>query len=377
MDARKYSLLAAALMAGGIGAANAETSVTLYGLVDAGLVYQRGKVGTSDSARPEYGRSYHSRVGFGANQQSGSRWGLRGVEDLGDGLRAVFVLESGFSVSDGNSDNGGRLFGRQATIGLEHDEFGRVDLGRQQNVASEFLAGVDPFDLDFLQANLGTTFSAANTVRYDNSVLYHTPVWGGFQAAAGYSFNFDSHQTDDFRRKRNSRAVTAGLRYASGPLEAVLTYDQQFLYPKQPQPKQAIVGLAYDMEVVKISAAYGWTKDGVLSGQGIELVGGGGNTNTPANGLGGTNGAFTWKGLRINSYMLGLSAPIGSGKVLASYQRADPNKGLDATDVYSLGYVHDLSKRTNLYAFASYANRAAFVDGNKMTTVGVGVRHRF
>ncbi|VFR16090.1 outer membrane porin [plant metagenome] len=383
MYAKKSKILAGALLAGSLGAsavAQAETSVTLYGLIDAGLVYQRGKVGRTDGARPEYGGDYQSRLSTGANQQSGSRWGLRGSEDLGDGLRAIFVLESGFSPTTGRSGQRDRLFGRQATLGLAHDAYGRIDLGRQKNVASNFLKGIDPFELDFLQATAGTAFSAANSVRYDNSVLYHTPVWGGFQAAVGYSFEFDEDRTvpGAFENDEKNRAVTAGLRYASGPLEVALTYDQQFRHPSAPQPKQAILGAAYDLEVLKISAAYGYTKDGLLSGQDIDLVAGRNNPNTPARGTGTTNQDFTWKGLTVHSYLVGLSAPVGaSGKVLGSYQRADPNKNLSATDVYSLGYLHDLSKRTNLYAFASYANRAAFVYGNKMTTVGVGLRHRF
>jgi predicted porin len=76
--------------------------------------------------------------------------------------------------------------------------------------------------------------------------------------------------------------------------------------------------------------------------------------------------------------MVGVSAPIGgASNVFASWQRADPNKNLYAMDVYSLGYTYDLSKRTNLYALASYADGAAFIKGDKMSTVGVGIRHRF
>ncbi|MVW73565.1 MULTISPECIES: porin [unclassified Bordetella] len=374
------TLLAGAILAGMSGTALAETQVTLYGLIDTGLTYQRGKVGTDDQNRGEYGGDYHSRFGMTDGIQSGSRWGLRGTEDLGDGVQAVFVLEGGFNSSNGRRKQGDRLFGRQATVGLQSDAWGRLDLGRQTNIASKYFADIDPFSLSYLNASMGSAFSAANTVRYDNMVMYQTPSYSGFQFGIGYSFNVDDvSRPGGFKTNDNSRGVTTGLRYNNGPLAVVVSYDQQFLKPNQPQPKQAIIGAAYDFEVVKLSLAYGWGKDGVLSGQeDFGFYGGGVNTNTPARGQGDTIDAFTWKGLKINSYLVGVSAPVGgASNVFASWQRADPNKGLEAMDIYSVGYTYDLSKRTNLYTFASYADAAGFVDGNKMTTVGVGLRHRF
>lgn len=374
------TLLTGAILAGMAGTAYAETQVTLYGLIDVGLTYQRGKVGTEDGNRGQYGGDYHSRIGMTDGIQSGSRWGLRGTEDLGDGVQAVFVLESGFGASNGRSKQGGRLFGRQATVGLKSDAWGQFDLGRQTNIASKYFSSIDPFSLSYLNATMGSAFSAANTVRYDNMVMYQTPNMGGFQFGAGYAFNLDDvDRPGGFKTGDNSHAVTAGLRYDNGPLNVALTYDQQFLDPDQPQPKQIILGAAYDFEVLKLSLAYGWSKDGVMAGQeDFGFFGGGANTNTPARGQGTTNNAFTWDGLKINSYLVGISAPIGgASNVFGSWQRADPNKGLEAMDVYSVGYTYDLSKRTNLYSVASYADGAAFVDGNKMLTVGVGVRHRF
>jgi len=371
MQVRK-TLLVGALLAGFSGIAAAETSVTLYGLVDAGMIYQRAKVGTTDDARGQYGGDYQSRIGFEGGQQSGSRWGLRGTEDLGNGVAANFVLESGFNVGDGRSQQG-RLFNRQATVGLS-SAAGSLDLGRQTNVASRFFEGIDPFALDFYAANMGTTFGAANTVRYDNTVMYTSPLFSGFQFAGGYSFATDT--TADvvgFRTGENNRAATAGIRYIGGPLTVALSYDRQWLKPNQPRPDQWIVGAAYDLEVVKLSAAYGRSTDGAISGPGLPLAEG-----RSDNGFGSTTGAFTWEGLKVNSYMAGVSAPIGPSTALfGSYQRADPNKGLTPTNIYSLGSTYELSKRTNLYAYGSYADNHSFIDGNKVTTVGVGVRHLF
>lgn len=368
----KKSVLLGAMIAGFAGAASAETQVTLYGLIDEGLIYQSNKTGDRDVSRGDIGGGSQSRIGIQEGQQSGSRWGLRGTEDLGGGTMATFVLESGFTANDGrNAQN--RLFGRQSTVGLTGD-FGTFDMGRQTNLASRYFEGVDPFALDFYQANMGSAFSAANTVRYDNTLMYQTPTFGGFTLGAGYSFNYDSDLGGNFRTNENNRAITAGAMYLSGPLQVSLSYDQQNLTPSQPKPKSAIIGAAYNFEVVKLGLAYGYTKDGVLSGQFL-----GRGAGAPSeNGIGLTNGAFSWDGLRINSYMVGLTAPIGAvSSLFGSWQRADPNKGLDKTDIYSLGVKYDLSKRTDLYAYGSYADGYGFVDGNKVTTVGAGVRHRF
>ncbi|MFF7399167.1 porin [Achromobacter sp. NPDC008082] len=373
------TLLVGAILAGMAGAAQAETSVTLYGIVDLGLTYQRGKVGTTDANRGVNGGDYSSRIGMNDGIQNGSRFGLRGTEDLGDGLSAVFTLESGFTANNGNRSQGDRLFGRQATVGLNSEQFGLLELGRQTNIASKYFGDIDPFALDYLNANMGMAFSAANTVRYDNMVMYQTPVWSGFQGGVGYSFSTDDVEgPTGFKTKENNRAWTAGVRYDNGPLKVALSYDVQYRKPNQPQPQQFIIGAAYDFEVVKLSLAYGRSEDGVFAGQDFSLMGGRQQAGGPANGQGFTNGRFTWDGLRINSYMVGVSAPIGAASnVFASWQRADPNKNLYAMDIYSLGYTYDLSKRTNLYALASYADGAAFINGDKMSTVGVGIRHRF
>jgi len=128
----KKTLLAAALLAGFAGAASAQSSVTLYGIIDIGLQYQ------SISAENVNPQINSSRFGMTNGTQSGSRWGLRGTEDLGNGLRAVFVLESGFDSANGNSAQGSRLFGRQSTLGLASNQWGQVDFGRQTNMASKY-----------------------------------------------------------------------------------------------------------------------------------------------------------------------------------------------------------------------------------------------
>ncbi|AHV91363.1 porin [Bordetella holmesii] len=386
----KKTLLAAALLAGFAGVAQAETSVTLYGIIDTGIGYNKLKGSNYDS----------SRVGMINGVQNGSRWGLRGTEDLGDGLQAVFQLESGFDSGNGQSGQGSRLFGRQATIGLQSNSWGRLDFGRQTNIASKYFGSIDPFGAGFGQANIGVGLSSANTVRYDNMVMYQTPSFSGFQFGVGYSFSADDTKTDKdgfvngvytkngapgqtgFATADNTRAITTGLRYTNGPLNVALSYDQLNASNKLPNaqtnatPRAYAIGGSYDFEVVKLALAYGRTTDGWFTGQALPS----GSTL-----FGFTSNVFA-DGFKANSYMVGLSAPIGgASNVFGSWQMVDPSnnkltnvKGADETmNVFSLGYTYDLSKRTNLYAYASYAKDYAFIDGVKSTAVGVGLRHRF
>ncbi|WP_373979888.1 porin [Achromobacter sp. JD417] len=367
----KKTLFATAIFAALSGMAQAETSVTLYGLIDTGVGYQRIK-----------GDGFHeSKVGMSNGVSSGSRWGLRGSEDLGDGLSAVFTLESGFNSANGQSGQSSRLFGRQATIGLKSSSWGLLEFGRQTNIASKYLGAIDPFGASYGQANIGNAFSAANTVRYDNMVQYSTPSFGGFQAGIGYSFNVadtTAAQTG-FRTANNTRAITAGVRYVNGPLNVALTYDQ--LNPanqlgNDATPKSWNVGASYDFEVVKLAAAFGQTRDGWFTGQSINAFG---STETIADGFRSNVGVEDFK---ANSYMVGLTVPLGASSILASWQRADPDSDLltggdSAMNVYSIGYTYNLSKRTNVYALGSYATDFAFIDGVKTTVGMVGIRHRF
>ncbi|MBO9328680.1 porin [Achromobacter xylosoxidans] len=373
----KKTLLAAALLAGFAGVAQAETSVTLYGIIDTGIGYNKVK-----GNNPVTGESFDgSRIGMINGVQNGSRWGLRGSEDLGDGLRAVFQLESGFNSGNGNSAQGGRLFGRQATIGLASDSWGQLDFGRQTNISSKYFGSIDPFGASFGQANIGMGMSAMNTVRWDNMVMYQTPSFSGFQFGAGYSFSVDDEADDDrvgFRTADNVRGITAGLRYVNGPLNVALSYDQLNASNNQLQPEVDAtprsygIGGSYDFEVVKLSLAYARTTDGWFGGQGVSGV--------ESRNLG-TN--IFADGFKANSYMVGLSAPIGgASKLFGSWQMVDPSNdkltgGDDKMNVFSLGYTYDLSKRTNLYAYGSYAKNYAFIDDAKSTAVGVGIRHRF
>jgi GBP family porin len=107
----------------------AETSVTLYGILDAGVGYSKVDGTIVDPVTNQRVSLDRSRFGMTDSVKNGSRWGIRGKEDLGGGLYAKFQLESGFNLSNGQSTQGGRLFGRNATVGLGSDNWGQFNLG--------------------------------------------------------------------------------------------------------------------------------------------------------------------------------------------------------------------------------------------------------
>jgi predicted porin len=200
----RIALLTLPLLA---GAAHAQSSVTLYGFVDAGLVYVNNQSG-------------HSNVETITGQTSGSRWGLRGSEDLGGGLKAIFTLENGFDTSNGKLLQGGREFGRQAFVGLSSDTWGAVTLGRQYDPMTELIGeiaatsmwawlGTHPGDFD----DLNSTFRVNNAVKYQSPKLHGLQASGMF-APGGVAGNFAS-----------GRVYTLGLKYVNGPLSAALAYD--------------------------------------------------------------------------------------------------------------------------------------------------------
>jgi predicted porin len=204
MKKTSVALLTLPLLA---GAAHAQSSVTLYGFLDAGLVYVNNQSG-------------HANVQMINGQTNGSRWGLRGSENLGGGLKAIFTLENGFDTSNGKLLQGGREFGRQAFVGLSSDTWGTVTLGRQYDPMTELIGeiaatsmwawlGTHPGDFD----NLNSTFRVNNAVKYQSPKFYGLQASGMF-APGGVGGNFGS-----------GRVYALGLKYVKGPLSAALAYD--------------------------------------------------------------------------------------------------------------------------------------------------------
>jgi GBP family porin len=213
----KKTLTVAALTGLCATAAHAQSSVTLYGLIDASLTY------TSNQRVAAGSTTGHSNWQATDGSVNKSRWGLRGAEDLGGGLKAIFTLENGFNVFNGNLGQNGREFGRQAFVGLAGEQLGAVTLGRQYDSMVDYLG---PLALTGTQYG-GTEFAHPfdndnlnNSFRVNNSVKYQSPNFAGLKFGALYGF---SNQAGGFS---NNRAYSFGASYNYGPLNFAAAYLQ-------------------------------------------------------------------------------------------------------------------------------------------------------
>lgn len=377
----KKTLLAAALLAGFAGAASAQSSVTLYGVLDGGLRYSSVSLANGTGVT-NFGGAY--------GVQSGNRWGMKGVESLGNGNNAMFQIESGFDLGNGAGQQGGRLFGRASWVGLQNNAWGDVRLGRMTNLTSDWMVGgLDPFAAGFGQLNMGHAFTSGNTVRLDNTLMYRTPTMSGFQAGLGYSFATGLTSNGGttgygFATSNNSRQITAGLKYANGPFYAAATYEKAYAAESTAMNGQSVnnwnIGASYDLKVVKLGVAYGQTRDGFWAGSG---AGGTGATlaTTPS---GSSNALVFAPSVGYNSYIVGATIPVNAvSRVLLSWTMIAPNTNMkDAYNAqnqssFNLGYTYDFTKRTNLYTYVGQSVNYATVDTAKSTVVGVGIRHMF
>ncbi|MGV3656097.1 MAG: porin [Noviherbaspirillum sp.] len=351
----KKSLLALAVLGAFSGAALAQSSVSIYGVVDAGISY-------TDNGNPA-GESW----GLDSGQQSGSRLGFKGVEDLGGGLSAIFTLESGFNLDNGQLGQNGRMFGRQAWVGL-NGGFGTVKLGRQTTALYTALSEIDPFQIGLAgntQRVFGYGLYAADPLsRADNTFTYATPVVSGFSGTVSYSFGEQTTFSEQ-------RSIAAGAKYANGPLNVQVVYQKSndaaltgqvetglgLTAGTRADLTAALIGATYDFGMVKAHLAYADNK--------LEMLG---------------------AEVKDRNLLAGVSAPVGaSGRVLASYILNDV-KDLDEgkSHQYAIGYTHALSKRTNLYTSFSYTDNDAgvrvnnaFANGESVRLFNVGLRHLF
>ena len=393
----KKSLLALAAMSAFATAANAQTSVTLYGVVDVPIEYNNhlapgfntNPATWGPNGRPPSLAGGGSRVGLQTGGGlSGSRWGLRGTEDLGGGLKALFVLESGFGLDDGRSQQGGRLFGRQAYLGLQSDTVGRLTFGRQYTTMFDMFANFSPTGYATIYepvvAQLGTNFRSDNTVKY-------TAVVGPVTAEAHWSFgtgvaaigpvplaNAGAGETPG--SFNNNAGGGAGVLYLSGPLGLTVAYDEWRPTITIGQPgRSRKVGAAgsYTMGPAKLMAGYRYGR--TTDNTGAEL-------------------------LRDNYYWFGVNYQVTAPLGLTLAYFYDDVKTMRASSAFvadnpknpwQISFVADynFSKRTDVYLTAGYVKNSglnfdtsavSFANGyplqqGKTSQVGVavGIRHKF
>jgi predicted porin len=275
----------------------------LYGVVDVA-------VESADNGGPD-GR--HTFVNSG--DQSTSRFGFRGAEDLGNGLKAIFNLEGGFAADTGVNDASG-LFQRRAVVGLE-GAFGTVTLGREYSPIASVAGATDEFGQGFYGSNLSAFGSGRATRRLANSVNYRSADLYGFKLLAAYS-------AGEKTTGPNGDLKGVGLEYANGGLYLGAAYHT-YKRVSTGDDKEYGAGVAYKFDQ--------------LNGLEIKANYLGADPDGPNN--------------RFKQYNLGAGYPVGAGKILVNLQQNKLDNGAKG-NAWALAYTYALSKRSNLYA--SYAN---------------------
>lgn len=371
--------LAALAVLGAFAGSAAAADVQLYGVVDEGLIYTNTKVTNTKSV---------DKLELKSGRNLGSRWGLKGSEDLGNGYKVGFKLESGFEADSGTLQEN-RIFRREAGVTL-YGPFGSLGLGRFGGIASaagtyDLIGYVESFD-----GGDNNVWGFASSSRYDNVVAYQTPRFAGLQLTAQYSFKTDSAAKSDADGFSGDEGTSDAKRYAS-------------------------IGVSGDYGAAQFAAGYELTKYGVNDATGNREVADkdgslffvGGNYNFEVvrvyaeaqyfEGLSGTNTAYKFSkgtvasdGLKGYGLHLGAKAPIAAGTLTAGLYYVDAKEDFtekaDQDFNYygvSARYVYPLSKRTSVYGGAGYGQTT--VDGaagkadqdTKLVQAYVGLTHTF
>lgn len=219
----KRIILAAISLGGFAVTAHAQSSITLYGIVDAGVGYTSGQRTATNKGAAGTPQTYSnaSNYGFASGTWSGDRWGIKGTEDLGGGNAAIFQLENGFNIGNGTLGQSSREFGRQSWMGLQSATLGRLTFGRQYDPIVDYVGAISAGTfVTGMGAHPGDIDNIDNQARVNNSVKWASPVYGGFQFGAIYGFGGQAGSL------KNQSAWGLGGQYASGPVAFAVAYLQ-------------------------------------------------------------------------------------------------------------------------------------------------------
>ncbi|MFJ3057827.1 porin [Herbaspirillum sp. NPDC087042] len=386
----KKSLLALAVLGAFAGAAQAQSSVTIYGIVDTGVVYTSKAVNTATG-------NTGSKFSLNSGIIQGSRIGFKGVEDLGGGLSAVFNLETGFNNDNGalNGQDAGstNLFRRKSVVGLAGG-FGSVLVGRQTDFADTISAYTSVNDFGGVTGAVGHNLDRLEGTRTNNSISYTTANLSGFTGNLIYGFGETAGQTSA------GQSFGIGGKYDNGPLGLGINYYQskQGATPSDTSlitATSSTTGAAQAgnsaLKSLNIVASYQFGPARVYGN--YSRVKQDLNTTSPATVAAATLGSAN----KVDVYELGTAYSLSpSLKLLGAvtHSRADFNSSAKGklTQI-SLGTDYWLSKRTDLYAFVAnvratnMTNTGVFGDATGSATVGnpsdsqtavaVGIRHKF
>ena len=382
----KKTLAAVAVLGAFAGSALA-ADVQLYGIVDTGVGYNHVDVDGLDDGQDI--DTFQMKSG----QASGSRWGLKGTEDLGNGLTVGFILEDGFS-SDTGADSA-PMFNRESSLFIEGG-FGKLAMGRMgslNNGQSSWakVGMINAFgtsDWGDYSVQVGNVMSTA--AQWDNMVAYQTPDFAGFKVYAQYGMGNTVENYDSVENESSSdRYYALGATYNNGPFAAYFAVDSinyaswsngTAKAPNDVDDSLTVtLGGSYDFEAVKVYLGAQYFDEVKLSNfKGVIKAAGVGQSN------------------KVKGYGISLTgdAPVLGGKAMFGIGYTDAESA-DSEDksadvelqryVVSVGYDYPFSKRTDVYAVASYMqdswedkSKAEKVDADPSAyTFYVGLRHRF
>lgn len=349
MRKMKKLFIALALAGASVAVAHAQSAVEIYGVADMGFVAESGTTPTATTKVTPVNK-------LTSGVQSGTRLGFKGTEDLGDGMKAFFVLETGIAADTGGFNQGNTAFARQSFIGLQSD-LGTLTLGRQYVPLFNTMMVADPFAAGM--AGAAQNLMPTGGIRMNNTIKYASPMFAGFSTEVAFGFG----EAVDNSSKGQERS--AAINYSEGDLKVALAYNDwtekvvntatnPVTITYRPKRKDWFLAANYDLKVAKIFA---------------------GVTDTD------------FGGVKSNDYLIGAQIPFGKHTFIASYINKDVrNVSNEDANQIALGYTYAFSKRTNLYAAWGRINNdseAGYTVGNNSDpgtgekAFNFGLRHLF
>lgn len=401
----KKTLVAVSVLGAFAGSALA-ADVQLYGILDTGVGYSHIDMDTSGVDDVD---SFEMKSGVG----SGSRWGLKGTEDLGNGLTVGFILENGFDSDDGSEDSTGVMFNRESSLFLE-GSFGKLAFGRMGALNSgqsswSKVGMINAFGTSYgeFTAQASNVFSLAG--QWDNMIAYETPDFAGFKLFTQYGMGSNDNENES----SSNRFYSLGVTYNNGPFAGYFAVDSinyktaKFSKGEWPNNGDDIddsltvtLGGSYDFDVVKIYLGAQYFDEVRLPSLGGPIC-----RANDVRDLGISGFDLSINDIaKLKGYGISLSgdAPLAGGRVMfgLGYVDADAADSLDKAlsqniagfrdfeiqrYVVSAGYSYPFSKRTDVYGVASYMQDNEDTSRESGTleqdpsaySFYVGLRHRF
>lgn len=401
----KKTLVAVSVLGAFAGSALA-ADVQLYGILDTGVGYSHIDMDTSGVDDVD---SFEMKSGVG----SGSRWGLKGTEDLGNGLTVGFILENGFDSDDGSEDSTGVMFNRESSLFLE-GSFGKLAFGRMGALNSgqsswSKVGMINAFGTSYgeFTAQASNVFSLAG--QWDNMIAYETPDFAGFKLFTQYGMGSNDNENES----SSNRFYSLGVTYNNSPFAGYFAVDSinyktaKFSKGEWPNNGDDIddsltvtLGGSYDFDVVKIYLGAQYFDEVRLSSLGGPIC-----RANDVRDLGISGFDLSINDIaKLKGYGISLSgdAPLAGGRVMfgLGYVDADAADSLDKAlsqniagfrdfeiqrYVVSAGYSYPFSKRTDVYGVASYMQDNEDTSRESETleqdpsaySFYVGLRHRF